>query len=205
MPSLRGSGASIARGPGEQLPTRYRHDHRLPDGRWRRRTARRRHRRHRCRDQRLLRLEVGQADLPRAGFRVRSRPRSAGPGRVPGSRREHQHSVPPSGAGGSRFHGRRRLDLLHRGASRSADYPCAGRPRHQAAALAGRGHRQQAVGRGADPPRSRRQAAGRCRSRRAVAEGLPAAAAGARTRGVRRRPAAAGGCRARPSPSSTVS
>ena len=52
---------------------------------------------------------------------------------------------PAGGSGGSRLHRRRRLDLLHRGAARAADHPRAGRPRHQAAALAGRGDGQPAV------------------------------------------------------------
>ena len=65
------------RGPGQRLPTRHRHHHRLPLGGRRRRTAGRRHRRHRGGDQRPLRLDAGQADLPRPGL---SRPRWPGPG-----------------------------------------------------------------------------------------------------------------------------
>ena len=75
----------------------------------------------------------------------------------------------------------------------AAHHPCARRPRHQAAALAGRGHGQQAVRASRRPARPagrscpRRRRPGACRRR----SGLPAAAAGARPGGVRRRPAAA--------------
>ena len=64
----------------------------------------------------------------------------------------------------------------------AADHPRAGRPRHQAAALAGRGDGQPAERRGADPARSRGQAAGRGRPDRAVPARLAAAAARARAR-----------------------
>ena len=133
------------RGPGQRLPARHRHDHRLPHRRRRGRTAGRRHGRHRRRDQRPLRLDAGQADLPRPYLRGGRGPGPAGARRVPDPRGQHQHPVPASRPGGSGVRRRERLDGVHRAAARAADHPRAGRPRHPAAALAGRGDGQQAV------------------------------------------------------------
>ena len=79
------------RGPGQRLPPRRRKDHRLPLGRRRRRPARRRHRLLRRRDQPALRLDAGQADLPRPRLPGRRGPCPPRPGRVPHPRRLHQH------------------------------------------------------------------------------------------------------------------
>ena len=53
------------RGPGQRLPPRHRRHHHLPLAGRRGRPARRRHRVHRRRGQRALRLDAGQAHLPR--------------------------------------------------------------------------------------------------------------------------------------------
>ena len=180
------------RGPGERVPSRHRHDHRLPHGRRGGRPSRRRDRRHRGGDQRALRLDAGQADLPRADVRDGGRARPSGAGRVPDPGRQHQHPLPAGRPRGRRLHRRERLHRLHRGTSRPAHHPRARRPRHQAAALAGRGDGQQAVGSRPDPPRSRGQATRRGRPDQAVAPRLAAAAAGAGAGGVRRGPAGAG-------------
>ena len=192
------------RGPGQRVPPRHRHHHRLPHRGRRGRTARRRHRRHRRGDQRPLRLDAGQADLPRPDVRGGGGPGPAGAGRVPDPRRQHQHPLPAGRAGGPRLHRRRRLHRLHRAAPGAADHPRAGRPRHQAAALAGRGDGQPAARPGPDPPRPGGQAAGRGRPDRAVAAGLAAAAARARAGGVRRRPARSGSGSRSPTPPSAT-
>ena len=110
-------------------------------------------------------------------------PGPAGAGRVPDPRRQHQHPVPAGGAGGSGLHRRRRLDRVHRAATRAADHPRARRPRHPAAALAGRGDGQQAV-RASRRPCSTRGRSGRpastCRSRRRRAPGSGCSSSGRR-------------------------
>ena len=170
------------RGPGQRLPTRHRDDHGLPHRGRRRRPAGRWHGRHRRRGQRPLRLDAGQAHLSRPDLRPGRAARPACPGRVPHPRRQHQHSLPPGGSGGSGLHRRRRLDRLHRAAPRAAHHPRPGRPRHPAAAVAGRGDGQQAVRRSAHPARPGGEAARRRRPVAALTGGLPAAAARARAR-----------------------
>ena len=103
--------------------------------------------------------------------------------------REHQHPVPAGGAGRSGLRRRRRVDRVHRAATRAVDHPRARRPGHPDAALAGRGHGQQAVRRRAHPARSAGQAARRRRPRPALAARLAAAAARAGPGRLRRRPA----------------
>ena len=155
------------RGPGQRLPSRHRHDHRLPLRRRRGRPARRRHRRHRRRDQRPLRLDAGQADLPRAGLPdgrgpgARGRwPSSGSAASAPTSRSCRPCSRTPTSSPGnvSTAFIEERPQLLTTHAP--------GRPRHPAAALAGRDHGQQAERRGADAARPGRQAARRRRPRR---------------------------------------
>ena len=127
------------RGPGQRLPARHRHDHRLPLGGRRRRTPGRRHGRRRRGDQCPLRLDAGQADLPRPHVRGGGGPGEAVAGRVPDPRREHQHPVPAGRAGGPGLRRRGHLHRLHRAAAGAADHPrarptaapscCAGWPR----------------------------------------------------------------------------
>ena len=100
-------------GPGQRLPARRRKDHRLPLGRRRRRPARRRHRLLGRRDQPALRLDAGQADLPRPGLPGRGGPGPPCPRRVPHPRRVHQHLLPAGRAGRCRLHRRQRGHLLH--------------------------------------------------------------------------------------------
>ena len=112
-------------------------------------------------------------------------PGAAGGRRVPDPRRLHQHPVPAGGARRPRLprpagSPRRFIEthpqlLTARGQRR---------PRHQAADLPRRRHRQPAARRGAGDPRPGHQAARR-RPRRARARRHPAAAARARPGGVR--------------------
>ena len=116
-------------------------------------------------DSMLVKLTCRGRDLRSGGGAV-----AAGAGRVPDPRRQHQHPVPAGGAGRSGVHRRRRVDRLHRAASRAADHPRAGRPGHPPAALAGRGDGQPArTGSRRPDARSAGEAAARrstCPSRR---------------------------------------
>ena len=122
----------------------HRDDHRLPVGRRSRGAPGRWHRGHRCGDQRSLRLDAGEAHLPGPDVRGGGLPGTSGPGGVP-----DPGSAPtffsPGGPGGPSIYCRGRVDILHRGAARTADHPCPGRPWHPPVALVGRGDGQQAV------------------------------------------------------------
>ncbi len=177
------------RGPGQRLPPRHRRHHDLPLPRRRRRPPGRRHHLHRRRGVGALRLDAGQAHLPRPHLRPRGREGAARDRRVPDPRRHHQHRLPPGRAGRPRLRRRWRHDVVHRDPPAAAPGPRQRRPRHQAAALPGRRHRQPAARRGAGEHRPGQQAA-RHRPRGARARRHPAAAARGRARGVR--PPAAG-------------
>ena len=123
------------------------------------RPARRRHDLHRRRGQRALRLDAGQADLPRPRLRDRRRPGPAGGRGVPDPRRVHEHPVPAGRARRPGLPRRRRHHRVHRGAPAAAHRAVVGRPRHQAADLPRRRHRQPAVRRGAGLRRPGQQAA----------------------------------------------
>jgi hypothetical protein len=86
------------RGPGQRLPAGHRHDHALPLARRCGHPAGRRHQPGR-RDQRALRLDAGQADLP--GPRLPDRGGQGAPGDrgVPDSRSVDEHPVPAGGSG----------------------------------------------------------------------------------------------------------
>ena len=137
------------RGPGQQLPPRHRRDHDLPLPRRRRRPPRRRHDLHRRRGLRALRLDALQAHLPRPHLREGRREGPARGRRVPDPRRHHQHRVPAGGARRPRLRRRPRHDVVHRDPPAAAAGPRLGRPRHQAADLPRRRHRQPAARRGA--------------------------------------------------------
>ncbi len=83
------------RGPGQRVPPGHRHHHHLPLPRRRRRPRRRRYDVQRCRGQRALRLDAGQAHLSRPHLRGRRRPGPPGGRRVPDPWRLHQHRLPP--------------------------------------------------------------------------------------------------------------
>ena len=138
------------RGPGQRVPARHRPDHHLPLPRRRRRPARRRH---------------GATPAPRSArtstrcwpsspaAAATSRRRSTGPGAPwrssgsaaspPTSRSCRRCSTTPTSAPGGV------TTVVHRGAPAAAHRPRVGRPRHQAADLPRRRHRQPAVRRGA--------------------------------------------------------
>ena len=148
------------RGPGQRLPPRHRPDHRLPLARRRRRPAGRRLLDGR-RGGRALRLDAGQAHLPRPGLRRRRGPGPAGGGRVPDPRRGHQHPVPAGRAGRPRLPRGPGDHVVHRAAARAAHRPAVRRPRHPAADLPGRRHRQRPARRAPAPGRPDDQAARR--------------------------------------------
>ena len=75
------------------------------------------------RGQRALRLDAGQADLPRPRLRDGGRPGPARARRVPHPRRHHQHPVPAGRARRPRLPRRRRHHLVHRGAPAAARRP----------------------------------------------------------------------------------
>ena len=107
-------------------------------------------------DSMLAKLDLSRPDLPDRG--------GAGPARgggVPDPRRVHQHRLPRGRAGGPRLRRRQRHDVVHRDPPAAADRPVVGRPRHQAAQLSRRRHRQPAVRRRAGEHRPRHQAARR--------------------------------------------
>ena len=92
-----------------------------------------------------FRFSAGQDDLPRPEL-VRGRCQSAaGAGRIPGSRRGHQHPVPAGGPRGSRLRGRRREHELHRDPPAPADRAWFSGSRHPVAQLPRRGDRQPAL------------------------------------------------------------
>ena len=132
------------RGPGQRLPPRHRPHHRLPNA-WRcghpagRRFASGR------RDQRPLRLDAGQADVPRARLRHGGRAGASRAGRVPDPRRVDEHPVPAGGGQRSRLPRRTGHHVVHRRAAVSADRADPGRPRHQDPQLPRRCHRQPAA------------------------------------------------------------
>ncbi len=172
------------RGPRQRVPSGHRPDHDLPLPRRRRRAARRRHDLHRRRGQRALRLDAGQAHLPRSRLHVRRGPRPSCPGRVPDPGRVHEHPVPPGAARRPGLPVRAHHDRVHRGAPAAADRALVGRPRHQAADLPRRGDGQQALRRGARQRRPGHQAA-RARPVGARPRRHPPAAAGPGPGGVR--------------------
>ena len=172
------------RGPGQRVPPRHRQDHDVPLPRRCGRSPRRRYDVHRCRDLRALRLDAGQAHLPRLVVRQGGATRAAGAGGVPDPRRLHEHRVPRGAAQRAGLRGRPAHDELHRPAPAAAQRARQRRPRHPAAELAGRGHRQPAARRGAGLDRPGQQAAPLER-RGAGAGRHPPAAAGAGARGVR--------------------
>ena len=111
-------------------------------------------------DQPALRLDAGQAHLPRPRLPRRGRSGPARPGRVPHPRRLDQHPVP---AGRARRPGLRRRRREHRRSSTSARSCCAAAvegPRHQDAELARRRHGQQAQRRAPGHDRPGREAPG---------------------------------------------
>ena len=119
-----GCGAPVPdhdRGPGQQLPARHRTDHDVPLPRRRRHPPRRRHDLHRRRDQPALRLDAGEADVPRPHLREGRRAREAGAGGVPDPRCLHQHRLPAGPARRPGLPGRPRDDVVHRDAPRPAD------------------------------------------------------------------------------------
>ena len=85
------------RGPVQRLPARHRshHDVPLPRRWWR--PPRRRYDVHRRRDLRALRLDAGEAHLPRPHLRGRRPQGAPGGHRVPDPRRRHEHPVPDRG------------------------------------------------------------------------------------------------------------
>ena len=87
------------RGPRQRLPARHRQDHDVPLPRRRRRPPRRRYDVHRRRGLRALRLDAGQADLPRprpSTPRCERARRAVAEFRIRGV--VHQHPVPAGGA-----------------------------------------------------------------------------------------------------------
>ena len=157
-----GRGAAVPdhhRGPVQRLPAGHRQDHDVPLPRRRRRSPGRRYDVHRRRDLRPLRLDARQAHLPRTHLRDCRAEGTARGDRVPDPWRRHQHPVPDRAARRARLPRGPGDDQLHRGAPRPAQGAPERRPRHPAAHLAGRGHRQQAVRRGAGQRRPRQQAA----------------------------------------------
>ena len=183
------------RGPGQRVPPRHRQDHHVPLAGRRRRPAGRRHDVHRRGGQRALRLDAGQADLPRPHVRQGGREGAPGARRVPHPRRRHQHPVPAGGAGRPRLRRRRGHHRVHRGPPAAADRPLARRPRHPADPVPRRRHRQPAARRRAGdastrPPSSRRST------------GRAGPPDGSRQRLLRARPGGLRGRRCAPRPAS---
>ena len=133
------------RGPRQRLPARHRHHLRLPLTGRARRPARRRHGAHRRRGVGALRLDAGQAHLPRARLRQRRPPRAPGDRRVPYPRSGHQPALPRRGARPPRIPGGPHHDELHRRASGADAGPPVGRPRQPHAHLPRRDDRQPAA------------------------------------------------------------
>ena len=164
---LRAAVPDHHRGPRQRLPPRHRQDHDLPLPRRPGRAPRRRHDLHRRRDQPALRLDARQAHLSRPhlrGGRAEGPPRAAG---VPHPRRLDQRRLPPGRARRPRLRRRRRHHLVHRGPPAAAQGAGRRRPRHQAAGLPRRRHRQPAprrrAGDGRRRPASSRSSTGRSR------------------------------------------
>ncbi len=128
-----------------------------------------------CRDQRPLRLDAGQADLPGARLLRRGRPGPARAGRVPDSRRVDEHPVPDGRGQRSGLPCGPRHDVVHRRAAVSADRAHPRRPWHQDPQLPRRGHGQPAA-------------------RAADVDGVPAGQTARRSISTRRRRAAASTC-----------
>ena len=149
------------------------------------RPARRRHDVHRRRGQRALRLDARQAHLPRPRLRDGGRAGAPGGRGVPDPRRRHQHPVPAGGARRPGLPRRPRHDVVHRGPPAAADRALVGRPRHQAADLPRRRHREPAARRGAGHRRPGRASCPHVDLDGAGARRHPAAAARARPGGVR--------------------
>ena len=170
------------RGPGQQLPAGHRADHDVPLPRRRRHPPRRRHDLHRRRDQPALRLDAGEADLPRPHLREGRRAGAPGAGGVPDPRRLHQHRVPPGAARRPGLPGRPRDDVVHRDPPRPADRALVGRPRHQAPHVPRGRHGQPAARPRAGEPRPGQQAA----RRRPVGAGARRHPAGCCWRSARR-------------------
>ncbi len=155
------------RGPRQRLPARHGSDHRLPLARRRGHPPRRRHE-PRCRDQRALRLDAGQDDVPWPGLLDRG---DAGPtrvGGVPDPRRVDQHPVSAGRRRRSRLPGGPGHHVVHRRAAAAAHCAHPRRPWHEDAQLPRRGHGQLSVrgSRAGVPAGQAARARCRCRRRR---------------------------------------
>ena len=122
---------------------------------------------------------LAKLDLPGPRLPDRGRPGTAGRRGVPHPRRLHEHPVPAGGARRPRLPRRPADHGVHRGPPAAADRAVVGRPRHQAAELPRRHHREPAVRRGARLGRPGQQAAAastsRCRHRTGSRQALLAA------------------------------
>ena len=119
--------------------------HRLPQRRWQRHPARRRHGLRRRPGQPALRLDARQDDRPGTDLRHRAvAPGPAGPRGVPDPRGLDEHPLPRGRPRRPGLPGRPRDDVVHRRATRAAQRADVRRPRHQAADLPRRRHRQPA-------------------------------------------------------------
>ena len=171
------------RGPRQRVPARHGQDHDVPIARRSRRPSRRRHDVHRGRGVGSLRLDAGQADLPRAQLRHGRREGQAGARRVPDPGRLHQHPVPPGGARRPRLRGRRRHHVVHRHPPSPAHRAGAARPGGTADPVPRRRDRQPAA-RHRPGQRRRAHQAARGRPGHGRARRQPAAAAPARPGGL---------------------
>ena len=100
--------------PANNFRPGHRADHDVPLPRRRRHPARRRYDVHRRRDQPALRLDAGQAHLPRPHLREGRRARAPRARRVPDPRRLHEHRVPPGAARRPGLPGRPGHHVVHR-------------------------------------------------------------------------------------------
>ena len=123
------------RRPGERLPARLRHAHRLSQRCRLRRAARCRHRLWQCRHHALLRLAAGEGDHLGADLEGGDPAHGPQPARVPHPRRGLQPPVPGERDQPPGLRQRRGHHALHRHHARAARFREAARPRHQAAAL----------------------------------------------------------------------
>ena len=143
-PRCRAAVPDHHRGPGQRIPPRHRPYHRIPLVRRCRGPAGRRDQ-PRGGGQRALRLDAGEADLPRARLLRRGRPGPACARGVPHPRRVDEHPV--SACGGDGFGLPRRADhhVVHRRAALAGDRAHPGRPRHEDPELPRRRHREPAA------------------------------------------------------------